>query len=447
MSKTIHNRHEVTKLVLLGAIVGLLVGSIGAVFQIVIIWIGETKGNLIAGISYPILQYFLAAFFSTLFLVSAIFLVRKVAPETAGSGVQEIEGILEGKRTMRWYLVLPTKFLAGVLSLSSGLVLGREGPTIQMGGAVGKMLQTIFRLNAEYTHILIAAGAGAGLAAAFNAPLAGILFVVEEMRHQFKYSFKSLQVVIIACVCSDIMLRLFMGQSTDIPMMHFATPKLSSLWVFIILGVLFGGLGVIFNKYLVKSLNFFMMLPKRQFWAFIIAIGAGTGILSIAYPNVIGGGYAVIPTVLQEHMGISALLILFVLRLLTTWTSYGTGATGGIFAPMLALGTIFGVWFGMAVTVFFPDLVQDPAVFAVAGMSALFTATVGAPLTGIVLVVEMTMNYSLILPLILTCFSATIAAHFFGGRPIYSTLLGRTLVLAHRKALYFKLLKRKRSEL
>jgi chloride channel protein, CIC family len=447
MTKNLHHPHEVTKLVILGAITGLIVGSIGAVFQISIIWIEHTKGIFLSSIIYPILQYFLAALFSTIFLVSALVIVRRFAPETAGSGVQEIEGILEHKRTMRWYLVLPIKFFAGILSLSSGLVLGREGPTIQMGGAVGKMMQSIFRLSAEHTHILIAAGAGAGLAAAFNAPLAGILFVVEEMRQQFNYSFKSLQTVIIACVCSDIMLLVFMGQASDIPMIQLRAPELSSLWIFVILGILFGIMGVIFNKYLIRFLNFFMLLDRKRFWIFIVAIGIGAGILSAAYPNAIGGGYTVIPIALQENMGLSALLILFVLRMLTTWTSYGTGTPGGIFAPMLALGTIFGILFGMIVTFFLPGIVQDPAIFAVTGMSALFAATVGAPLTGIVLVVEMTMNYALILPLILTCFSATIAAHFFGGKPIYSTLLGRTFVLAHRKTLYLKILTKKYSVL
>jgi CIC family chloride channel protein len=117
----------------------------------------------------------------------------------------------------------------------------------------------------------------------------------------------------------------------------------------------------------------------------------------------------------------------------TRWTCYGTGIPGGIFAPMLALGTTFGMWFGNYAHLFFPSLVGHPGIFAVAGMSALFTATVGAPLTGIILVAEMTLNYELLLPLILTCFSATIVSYLLGGTPIYESLLIRTLRIAKEK--------------
>ena len=255
------------------------------------------------------------------------------------------------------------------------------------------------------------------------------------MRYQFKYSFQSLQTVMVACVVADIFLQIILQsghynirQMMDIDMTAYPAPHLSSLWLFVIFGVIFGVFGVLFNQYLIKSLDFFASRTGRRYWQWIISIGIITGLLMVFFPYVMGGGYKVMPEALHGNMALSMLMALFVLRFVTTLISYGTGVSGGIFAPMLALGTIFG----LLPHYFFPSLITHPQVFEVAGMSALFTATVSAPLTGILLVVEMTQNYTLILPLMLTCLSAAITAHFMGGKPIYSTLLARTLALAKK---------------
>ncbi|WP_119343246.1 H(+)/Cl(-) exchange transporter ClcA [Facilibium subflavum] len=442
--KKIHYPKEIARSTMYGGVTGVLVGCVGALFQLCIHWIDAGQQAAFNALyDHLFLKCLLAVVLSTTFLVLSLLIVRKLVPETAGSGVQEIEGVLENKRQLNGWRVLPAKFIGGVLSLSSGLVLGREGPTIQMGGAIGQWVKNIFRLDEQHAHILIAAGAGAGLAAAFDAPLAGILFVIEEMRQQFKYSFRSMQTVIIACVVADIFLQMILQsggynirQMMDIDMTTYKAVPLSSLWLFILFGAIFGALGVLFNKYLIRSLNFFARKNNKIFWRWIVVIGVATGLLMVFFPQVVGGGYKVMPEALHGNITLAILIMLFVLRFATTLISYGTGVPGGIFAPMLALGTIFGMFFGTLANFLFPELIPNPQVFAVAGMSALFTATVSAPLTGIVLVVEMTMNYALILPLILTCFSATIAAIFMGGSPIYSTLLSRTLVLAKRKKLY-----------
>ena len=446
-----HYPKEVLRSTFYGAVTGMLVGSIGALFQLCIYWIAQGQKEAFIALKDDVfLTYLFAISCSTGFLVLSLLLVRLFVPQASGSGVQEIEGVLEGKRQMHWWKILPTKFIGGVLSLSSGLVLGREGPTIQMGGAIGQFVKSVFRLDEDHAHILIAAGAGAGLATAFNAPLAGILFVIEEMRQQFNYSYRSLQTVIIACVAADVFLQLILQSGgfnirhmMDIDMTSYAAPGLESLWLFIIFGIIFGVMGVLFNKYLVNVLNFFAQRQGLAFWKWIIVIGISVGVLSVAFPQIVGGGYNLMPQALHGDVAISMLVALFFLRFITTLVSYGAGVPGGIFAPMLALGTVFGMFFGLVAHIAFPTIVTDPQVFAVAGMSALFTATVGAPLTGIILVVEMTSNYALILPLIATCFSAIIAATFMGGTPIYSTLLTRTLVLSKRGKLYLKLKKHK----
>ncbi len=405
---------------------GALTGLLGSLFQLCINGLHQAAKMLVYSFHAWPLQYFFSILISIISIALSVYLVKRFAPEAAGSGVQEIEGVLEGRRKIRLRM-LPVKFFGGILSISSGLVLGREGPSIQMGGGIGKLIHDFFKLDSNAQHLLVAAGAGAGLAVAFNAPLAGILFVIEEMRSQFKFNFQSFQCIILACVCSDIVLRAFMGQQAVLPMMSFQLPPLSSLWLFIIFGVIFGVMGVIFNRYLLKTMDFYRKLSKKAFWCAIILLSIVVGIASISAPDILGGGYVVIPKALSGQIGVNALLFIFIIRFFTTWFSFGSGTPGGIFAPMLALGTLFGMWFGHYAHVYFPHLIADPGVFSVAGMSALFVATVGAPLTGIVLVVEMTMNYHLILPLILTCFMASITTKALGGEPIYTTLLERTL--------------------
>ncbi len=313
------------------------------------------------------------------------------------------------------------------------MVLGREGPTIQMGGNVGKMVGDLFRVPKEEVHVLIAAGAGAGLSAAFNAPLAGILFVIEEMRPQFKFTCLSFQSVMIASAMSDIVLRSLMGQGPDIEIPLFPAPRLSSLWLFIVLGAVFGFFGFLFNKLLVMSLDFFSGMRGWSYSLMGLYVGAIIGFLGWLSPNIIGGGNDLITRLAESSFPLTTIFILFVARFGTTIFSYGSGAPGGIFAPMLALGTLFGLWFGYIVDGWFPSLIIHPGIFAVAGMGALFSATVRAPLTGIVLAIEVTSNYSQILPLILTCISATVVAQGLGGKPVYAVLLDRTLNLGKIK--------------
>ena len=416
-------------------LVGSLAGFVGAIFRILLVEIGRWREAIVAWAQpFSMLSWLLPIIFSAGLVYTAILLVRKFAPEAGGSGVQEIEGALDEVRPVRWKRVLPVKFIGGLFSLGGGLALGREGPTIQMGGNIGQMIGEWFQVSKDEIHVLIAAGAGAGLSAAFNAPLAGILFVLEEMRPQFRYNFLSVQSVLIATAVSDIVVQMLTGQGPVVPMSGFPAPPLSSLWLFLIFGGILGLFGFVFNRLLLATLNFFARLRG---WSYVLTglyVGAFIGFLGWLFPDTIGGGYEVISQAIGSNIPIATLFILFIGRYGTTVLSYGSGAPGGIFAPMMALGTLFGMWSGHLAHGWFPDLISHPGIFAVAGMGALFSATVRAPLTGIALAIEMTGNYEQILPLILTCMGASIVAHGLGGRPIYTVLLQRTLDLA-RKAI------------
>ena len=254
----------------LGILVGLLVGLLGSIFLIAVISLGNAQNKILQALSDHIIwQLLFSISFCLVTILLSVWLVKRFEPHAAGSGVQEIEGVLAGERPLTWYKVIPVKFFGGLLAMTSGLVVGREGPMIHMGGSIGAMLKPIFNLSDENRHILIASGAAAGLAVAFNAPLAGIVFIIEEMRYQFKYGFKSVQTVIAACVVADIVLRSIMGMAgynvrllADIPMSVFDMPPLSSLWLFVICGMLFGVIGVSFTKGMIVFSNFFARLSK-----------------------------------------------------------------------------------------------------------------------------------------------------------------------------------------
>lgn len=363
---------------------------------------------------------------SGVLVLFSVWLVRRFAPEAGGSGIQEVEGALDGLRPMRWRRLLPVKFVGGLASLGAALVMGREGPTIQMGAAVGRMFGDLLRRDADTIHVLVAAGAGAGLTAAFNAPMAGVLFVIEEMRPQFRYSVLSVQCVIVASAVADLMVRLLAGDAVALPMPIVGEPPLDELWTFVVLGIGFGGLGAAFNAALIGGVDVMGRLGAKTSLALAGLIGCGIGALAVWDGNLVWDGENVIEQALGHSLPLATMMTLLAGRFVTTAASYATGAPGGIFAPMLALGTLAGVAFGTGVAPMLGSALS-PDVFAVAGMGALFAASVRAPLTGMMLAVELTGNYAQFLPLMLTCVAATLVAHGLGARPIYSVLLERLL--------------------
>jgi CIC family chloride channel protein len=419
-------------ILLTAALVGILAGLLGVAFEKAVDWMQQQRLASIAQVAdYWFLAWPLAFIGSALLAMCGYYLVRRFAPEASGSGIPEIEGALEELRPVRWWRVIPVKFVGGIGTLGAGMVLGREGPTVQMGANVGKMLVDIFRLrSAEARHSLLATGAAAGLSAAFNAPLAGILFIIEEMRLQFRYSLISIKAVFIGVIMSSIVFRIFNGEGAVVEVGKLASAPLNTLWLYLVLGMVFGVVGVMFNALIFRTQDLFQRLHGGNMRKVLLIgglLGGLCGVLGLIQPEAAGGGFALIPIAAAGNYTLGMLLFIFIARIVTTLLCFGSGAPGGIFAPMLALGTLFGTAFGMACAAYFPQYGIEPGTFAIAGMGALFAATVRAPLTGIVLVLEMTDNYQLILPMIITCLGATLLAQFLGGKPLYSSILARTL--------------------
>ena len=420
------------RLLLLAALVGTLTGFAGVAFNRAVNLMLQLRISTLSAQHTGLLTGLIYAFAASAIMGGVgYFLVRRFAPEAGGSGIPEIEGALEELRPVRWWRVLPVKFFGGMGALGSGMVLGREGPTVQLGGNIGGMCSDLFRLrSAESRHTLLATGAAAGLSAAFNAPLAGILFIIEEMRPQFRYSLVSIKAVFVGVIMASIIYRLCEDNGAIIDIGQLRDAPTDTLWLYLLLGVLFGAVGVAFNRLIFAAQDRFQRLHRGRpmVWVAWGSVLAGLcGVLSMMLPQAAGGGITLIPAFSGGEYSALMLFGLFILRTLVTLCCFASGAPGGIFAPMLTLGTLLGTCFGQICIAWFPAWHLEAATFAVAGMGALFAASVRAPLTGIVLVLEMTNNYQLILPMIITCLGATLAAQFFGGKPLYSSLLARTL--------------------
>lgn len=425
------DKTPVAVLVLAG-IVGTLAGLVGVAFEKAVNAVSTQRLTILATVSdHAVLLFPLAFLLSALLAVIGYYLVRRFAPEASGSGIPEIEGALEELRPVRWWRVIPVKFIGGMGTLGAGMVLGREGPTVQLGGNIGRMVLDIFRMkSAEARHSLLATGAAAGLSAAFNAPLAGILFIIEEMRLQFRYSVISIKAVFIGVIMSSIVFRIFNGEGAVIEVGKLTFAPVNTLWLYLLLGMIFGGVGVLFNALIFRTQDMFQRFHGGNLRKILLMgalLGGVCGVLGVIEPEAAGGGFNLIPVAAAGNYTVGMLLFIFITRVATTLLCFASGAPGGIFAPMLALGTLLGTAFGMASASLFPAYHLEAGTFAIAGMGALFAASVRAPLTGIVLVLEMTDNYQLILPMIITCLGATLLAQFLGGKPLYSSLLARTL--------------------
>jgi CIC family chloride channel protein len=408
------------------ALVGAGAGIVALLFRAALTIADALRNGLITWAhQLPLLGWIFPVLFTMLGAGISVAITRRYAPEASGSGIPHLEAVLHRLRELDWKRVLPVKFFGGIIAIGSGLALGREGPTVQMGGAVGDAISRWLKVSERERLTLISAGGGAGLAAAFNAPLSGLIFVLEEVRRDFQPIVFG--AAFVAAVIADIITRLGSGQFPVFTVPSYPMPPLTSLPVFALLGIVTGVLGVLFNRGLLTSIRLYSRLPGRFVLPATAITGGLIGLVGWFSPLLISSGHSLAETALKGGILLAAIPLIFVIRFLMTTTSYGTGAPGGIFAPLLVLGALIGLAIGQIANGIAPDIVPIPAVFAVVGMAAYFTAIVRAPLTGIMLIVEMTGNYSQMLPLLVSCFCAYAAAELLNDLPIYEALLERDL--------------------
>ena len=321
--------------------------------------------------------------------------------------------------------MIPVKFVGGVFAIGSGLALGREGPSVQMGASVANLLGAIFRRSGDDCKMLLAAGAGAGLATAFNAPIGGAVFVLEELARRFD---TRITIVTLGASAGAIAVaRVFLGNAPDFHVEPMPYPTFGTVPIHLALGVVAGCLGVVYNRAILGTLAVADRLHRWPAELRGALVGAAVGLLAWFAPGVVGGGDAITQQTLSGMETVAILSGVFFLRFGLGPLSYAAGTPGGLFAPILVLGSQSGVLFGNLCYQWFPTVAANPTALGIVGMAAFFTAVVRAPVTGIILVTEMTGSFTLLLPMLSACFAAMLVPNLLRSAPIYDSLRERTL--------------------
>ena len=417
-------KHLRWKMVLAGVVVGLVSGALVATYRL-----GIEYGTDFARWMYAqILQNMLWIVPCVVFaIVAGLFIgwMSRKESMASGSGIPQVVGYVQRGLKMCWNTILPVRFVGGLLGSLFGLSLGREGPSIQIGACGAQMMSRIFRKgnkNDTQEHYVVTAGAAAGLSAAFSAPLSGLMFAMEEVQHGL--SSTVLMGAAAASICADFVSQtcfglrpvLDFGRIPDLPMtLHF--------WL-IPLGIFAGLIGSLMNRSLLGLQTMYKYLPK---WApvsiaCLIAIPVG-----LYLPEVLGGGSNLVKLSEYGKASIALLCILFVAKMLFTSTSFGCGAPGGIFMPILAVGALAGGVAARAI-ISIPILGIDAKlmpIFTVCVMAGTLSASVKAPLTSILLTVEMSGTMIHTLPVAASAFIALLVSDILHTKPIYGELLER----------------------
>lgn len=363
-------------------------------------------------------------------LVAAVgaFLARllvRAVPVASGSGVQDVEAIWSGEAPPAPAAVLPVKYLGGLLAIGTGLVLGREGPSVHMGAVIGSETGRRLGMADDDVRILQTALGGAGLAVAFNAPIGGALFVFEEVTKSFRL--RLTVVTFLGCAVAVACSRLILGDAPDFLVRGVETPPFAQLVLFLAFGAATGLLGVMYSVLIVRCLVWFDAVRALPPELKAAVVGALVGLCLWFAPFSVGGGDQIAQEVLGGGVGVAALAGYFAVRFLSGPVSYSAGTPGGIFAPLLAVGAVWGGLCHGTLVHLLPSIGDRAAPLAIVGMAAFFAAVVRAPFTGMVLIVEMTATTALLVPLLAACAAAVLVASLLRCPPIYDTLKERML--------------------
>lgn len=405
--KTFLKNEIILQAILVGLISGLLVVlfkiSINSVFNIItkhwfswyIFPLITTLGGLISG-----------------------YLVSKYAPEAKGSGIPYVKSSLMHLGNLTRVRSIFVKFFGGIASIGTGMPLGREGPSVQLGAGSGALIGKLFKLSGTNKDKLISAGAGSAIAATFNAPIAGTIFVLEELMQKFSSSI--LFPVLIATVTASSIARYILGDKTS-----FQIPEISgtiniNIVICIIIGVVSGGLGVVFSKLIHKNNSLFQSLKTKPYLKTAIA-GLFVGVFGLFVPQVLGSGTNSVDALLVNAIPIALVLVILLLKFLLTPFCFGSGAVGGIFLPMLMIGAYIGYVLGYVSNILGFEV--NIVVTSLIGMAAFLSAVARTPITATVMVFEMTGGYNFILFIMLACAIADLTAGKLKHKPIYSELI------------------------
>jgi CIC family chloride channel protein len=348
------------------------------------------------------------------------YLLYRHFPDARGSGVPQTKAALfarQGRISLRTVL---GKFACTAATLACGIPLGREGPSVQVGAGIASVLGRRLGLRPEKVKALLPVGAAAAIAAAFNTPMAAVLFSLEEVMGDLHAPV--LGSVVLASATSWAVLRLLLGNN---PLFHVPQYELVhplEFGIYAILGVAGGLLSVAFTRLLLEMRRRFLLLPRKTRWWHPVVGGVMVGLMGWFVPQVLGVGYSYVGDALNGTMALKLMVLLVVLKLFAVTTSYASGNAGGIFGPSLFLGAMLGGAIGTVAHHFLPKYTATPGAYALVGMGALFAGIVRAPMTSVLMIFEMTRDYSVIVPLMIANLASLFISSRFQKQPIYEAL-------------------------
>jgi chloride channel protein, CIC family len=407
-------RKETQLALVLSLIIGALVGLVVVAF---ILLTGRLAARLYPAGGSPVRRALVPVFGS---LVTGFVLFRWF-PDARGSGIPQTKTALflrEGSIRLRTVL---GKFFLCSASLASGISLGREGPAVQIGSGIASVIARRLGLSKQYVKALVPVGSAAALAAAFNTPIAAVLFSLEEIMGDLHAPI--LGSVVLSSATSWMVLHLILG---DEPLFHVSPYHLVNpleLLMYVALGVV-GGLGsVLFVKLLLRLRRKFLELPRRTAWVQPVAGGLTVGLMGYFIPQVLGVGYDQVDRVLAGDLVLRTVVILALLKIVATAMCYASGNAGGIFGPSLFIGAMLGAAVGSLAHLIMPGYTAGPGAYALVGMGTAFAGIIRAPLTSVIMIFELTRDYSIIVPLMLSNLIAFFISHRMQPQPIYEALM------------------------
>ncbi|WP_296852040.1 ClC family H(+)/Cl(-) exchange transporter [uncultured Methanobrevibacter sp.] len=355
--------------------------------------------------------------------------LTKWEADSAGSGIPQVYAEVKGHMEANWAKVLFSKIVAGLLTALGGLSLGPEGPSVQIGGMAGKGIAKLFKGSKTDEIRLILVGSAVGITAAFNAPLAGVIFVFEEINHGFDKTL--IFIALVSAIVSDFTSKMIFGQSTilNFPVLNI---PLESFWILVILGFIIGVLGYIYNVGMIKSSDFVNNL-KIPSWLKFVLVFMLSGVVALSIPEISDGGHFMMDMLGVAIPSLSVLVLLLILKYIFSMFSFSSGAPGGIFLPILVLGAYIGAVFGSIVVPAFGWQHELIYKFIIISMAGFFAATVRSPITGIVLLAEMSGSTESLVAMIIVSLMAYMVPTLLGNEPIYESLYDRLLLKKNRE--------------
>ncbi|WP_298518556.1 ClC family H(+)/Cl(-) exchange transporter [uncultured Methanobrevibacter sp.] len=422
------NPKYIFRLTVQGVLVGIFAGLMVCLYRFLLYGSEHVLREYLSIIHGNVLYIFL--FFIALAIMGLMVdWLTKWEVDSAGSGIPQVYAEIKGHMEANWAKVLFSKIVSGVLTALGGLSLGPEGPSVQIGGMAGKGVAKLFKGSKTDELRLILVGSAVGITAAFNAPLAGVIFVLEEINHGFDKTL--VFIALVSAIVSDFISKVIFGQSTALTFPIINIP-LGYYWLLIVLGILIGLLGYVYNVGMIKSIDFVSNL-KIPSWLKFVLVFLVSGVVALTIPEISDGGHFMMDMLDIAVPSLGVLVLLLVLKYLFSMFSFSSGAPGGIFLPILVLGAYIGAVFGAVVVPAFGFEQVLIYKFVVISMAGFFAATVRSPITGVVLIAEMCGSTESLIAMIIVSLIAYVVPTLLGNEPIYESLYDRLLLAKNRE--------------